>query len=199
LSKEKNIESMGRELGEAFYEIWQETARLHSKWTEYKDLYDHNEEQIDLLNNTASSFFRIVQDMFWESVMLQLCRLTDPAKSAGKRNLSIQSLSTLVDNSIKTELDCVIQSAVESTSFCRDWRNRRIAHRDLDLSTGKECVPLETVNTKKVDAAITEIVLTVNYVHKYYEDTTTLFRVGSLLGGAKCLIYKLENPNDSIT
>ncbi len=189
---------MGRELGEMFYEIWQKTARLHSKWTEYKDLYGRSEEQIDLLNNTASSFFRIVQDMFWESVMLQLCRLTDPAKSAGKRNLSIQSFSTLVDKSIKIEMDSIIQKAIESTSFCRDWRNRRIAHRDLDLSIGRKCAPLETVNIKKVDTAIAEIVSTVNYVHNYYEDTTTFFRGGSLVGGAKSLVYKLESPDDSL-
>lgn len=184
---------MGRDLGESFYEVWQEVARLHSKWSEYKFLYGDSEERINLLNKSASSFFRIVQDMFWESTLIQLCRLTDPPKSSGKRNLTISLFNELVEDSIKMETSNLVDKAKEKTKFCRDWRNRRIAHRDLSLYTNQECLPLEKANIRKVDEAMGAIVNVINKLEKHYENTYTSFNAGGPIAGASSLTYILEN------
>lgn len=184
---------MGAELGECFYEIWQEVARLHSKWAEYKYLYGDSEERIALLNTSASSFFKIVQDMFWESTMVQLCRLTDPPKSYGKRNLTVQLFSDLVEDAIKSETDILVVEAKQSTKFCRDWRNRRIAHRDLSLYTDEACDPLEKASVRKVNEAMLAIVKVINKLEDHYENKSTYFDTGNPIAGATSLIYILEN------
>src|SRR5262245_20632655 len=91
-----SIELMGPELGEIYAALWQEVAWIHSKWAEYVVLYGTKESRVDLLNRAAPRFARLIQDTLWEDVVLHIARLTDPPKSTGKHNLSLQSLGARV-------------------------------------------------------------------------------------------------------
>ena len=141
--KREHIEKLGDNLGSLFHELWNEVAWLYTKWEEYVELFGKTPSRIDLLNQSAPMFFRIVQDSLWENVLLHIARLTDPPKSSGKKNLSIQCLSILVDEEIKETISKQITNAKEKTNFCRDWRNRHIAHRDLKLAMGEQVEPLK--------------------------------------------------------
>lgn len=103
-------------------------------------------ERITLLNQAAPFFFRMIQDELWESTLLSLARLTDPSNSQGnpdRSNLTLQALPALTtDVTLKRELDKKISEATKLTAFCRDWRNRRIAHRDLKLALDEPTNPL---------------------------------------------------------
>ena len=92
-SKAPYVVAMGERLGEQFHALWLDVTRLHIKWSQFVEIFGTAPEQIDLLNRTAPSFFRIVEDIFWQDIMLHLCRLTDSAKSLGKENLSIVGLA----------------------------------------------------------------------------------------------------------
>lgn len=123
--KQEHIEKLGDNLGSLFHELSNEVAWLYIKWEEYVELFGNAPSRIDLLNQSAPLFFRIVQDSLWENVLLHITRLTDPPisgkKSSGRKNLSIQCLSVLVDEEIKETITKQINNAIEKSSFCRDW------------------------------------------------------------------------------
>jgi hypothetical protein len=59
------------------------------KWEEFVVLFGTKPSRVDLVNRAAGGFFRLVQDTFFADVLLHLCRLTDPASTGGKDNLTI--------------------------------------------------------------------------------------------------------------
>jgi hypothetical protein len=76
--KQYYIERMGTQLGTFFYALWQEVAWLYIKWQEYIELFGKKPSRVDLLNNAAPLFFRIVQDALWYDILMHIARLTDP-------------------------------------------------------------------------------------------------------------------------
>ena len=77
---------MGGNLGQLYYELDKEVSWLHDKWGEFRELFCGGQERIDLLSNVASSFFYVMSQVLYESVILHLCRLTDPPGSTKRPN-----------------------------------------------------------------------------------------------------------------
>jgi AbiU2 len=149
-TKRHYIAKMGEELGSLYYALWQEVVWLHVEWAEYVELYGTKPSRIALLNEAAPSFFRLVQDGLFETAVLKIARLTDPPKSVGKPNLTVQQLPALItDEQLRDKMNVSIEAAKTAAAFCRDWRNRRFAHRDLYLSLGLASEPLETGNSQE--------------------------------------------------
>src|SRR5437016_1294947 len=95
-TKKHHISQMGEELGSIFNELWQEVSRLHNDWHEYVQLFGTKQSRIALMNEAAPAFFRMVQDELFDMIVLRIARLTDPPKSAGKSNLTIQQLRPVI-------------------------------------------------------------------------------------------------------
>lgn len=77
-------------------------------------------------------------------MLLHIARLTDPPKSAGKSNLTVQRLTSAIDHpDTKFAVAELITKAQLDSEFCRDWRNRRLAHRDLHLALTRTAEPLQ--------------------------------------------------------
>lgn len=149
--QQHHIEVMGEGLGPLYHALWNELAWLYSKWDEYLELFGTKPSRIELINKVAGHFFRIVQDSLWEDSLLHIARLTDPPKSAGKENLTIRKLPDLIEEErFKKHLSALIDIAVEKADFCRDWRNRRIAHKDLGLAMKTGAEPLKMASRAKV-------------------------------------------------
>jgi AbiU2 len=196
-AKTANIEKMGEPLGTLFSALWQEVAVLHFHWQEYVELFGTKPERIDLLNRAAPHFFRMLQDELWESSLLSLARLTDQSNSQGKQgrsNLTIQALPTLVaDTKLKDEVTKLVAEAIKLTEFCRDWRNRRIAHRDLKLALEQPTMPLAAGSRAQVTDALKAIANVLNALELHYCDSTTRYDLGGPLGGATSLLYVLDD------
>jgi len=80
-SLEKYINEMGQDLGSVFHALNDELAWLYMKWGEYLELFGTKPTRIDLVNQAAGPFFRVVQDTLWEDTLLSIARLIDPPKS----------------------------------------------------------------------------------------------------------------------
>jgi hypothetical protein len=192
-AKAERVRAMGAELGVLYDALWQQVAWLYVKWSEYVVLFGTKESRVKLLNSAAPTFTRIVQDSLWEDVILHIARLTDPPKSAGRPNLSLQRLADAIGHEqTKATVFELMFAALSASEFCRDWRNRHIAHRDLELALeGGE--PLKPVSRKKVREALDTLVAVLNAVSSHYLDTTTIFsEVGPQSGGAQSLLYVLD-------
>ena len=192
----EHVKHMGTSLGEQFNALWQEVAWLHLKWGEYDELFGKKPSRIQLLNNAAPRFFRVVEDVLWEDTLLHIARLTDPGQSPGKgkkANLTIQALPGLVDASIKKSLAGFVDVAVQRADFCRDWRNRKIAHRDLALALDGSANPLKPANRKQVREALEAIVNVLNATSQHYIKSRTMFDYLGGSTGAEALLYVIDD------
>ena len=166
--KDEYICSMGSNLGAVYYSLWQDVAWLHVKWDEYVQLYGTKRERVDLLNCTARFFFKVVHDVLWSDILLGIARLVDPPMTGSKKNMTIRLLPEAVDPCISAKVVCLTNQAVEAIQFCTDWRNRRIAHRDLAVVLGESSKPLEQTSRAKVSDALASVAAVLNAVEEHY-------------------------------
>lgn len=192
--KQHHIEAMGAELGGLYHALWNELAWLHSKWMEYVELFGKKPSRIELINKAAGHFFGIVQDSLWEGTILHIARLTDPPKSVGKENLTIQKLPLLIRNEkAKENVSRLVASAVENTNFCRDWRNRHIAHKDFKLAMETGAEPLMPASRAQIKLVLASLSDVLNGVSMHYMESTTCFDVITAGNGAVSLLYVLDD------
>lgn len=191
-AKTEHIRLMGDELGTIYSALWQEVAWVHGKWSDFVVLFGTKESRVDLLNAAAPAFCRLVQDSIWENVLLHIARLTDPPATAGKQNLTIQRLPALIDRTqSKTVIEAKVHGALHASAFARDWRNRHIAHSDLDLKVSDAARPLEFASRKSVKLALEALSGVLNAVAAEYLDSTSFF--DTLNGDALALLYVIDD------
>jgi hypothetical protein len=77
-AKQANIATMGRSLGEVYSALWQGLAIIFVYWKDYVELFGTKPTRIDILNQAAPQFFRMLQDELWGMSLLHIARLTDP-------------------------------------------------------------------------------------------------------------------------
>ena len=189
--REKHLRDMGPDLGPVYHELWNEVTWLHAKWNQYRQLFGHSLQRVELLNKVAGHFFRIVQDALWDDVILHLARLTDPLKSGGKANLSLRRLPKLIsDATLKKEVGSLIEVALSTSLFVRDLRNRKLAHIDLALALKTGVEPIPGVSRDKVEAALSAVRVVLNKLEAYYWESETAYEHFISMGGeGDTLIY----------
>jgi len=192
-AKKTNIEKMGAKLGVHYSALWQEVALLYRNWGEYSALFGTKPSRIELMNRTAPYFFRMVQDDLLNATLLHVARLTDPPTIAGRSNLTIKGLPDLIDHEgTKSAVKKLIEAALADAEFCRDWRNRRIAHRDLDVALEQSATELAMASQNRIKDAIAAIAAVLNAVSGHYLESETRFDAAGSRGGSVPLLYVLQ-------
>lgn len=191
--KAENVAAMGKDLGEQYSELWQEAAYLHAKWAEYVELFGTKASRIDLLNDAAGHLFAMIQDQMWDDILMHIARLTDPPATGKKRNLSLQNLPDLVGAEVKPRVADRVAAVLAKTEFCRDWRNRRVAHQDLLLALDASSELLKEGSRKDVVDALSAITKVLSEVSEYYMDAEIGLDAFSPAGGAIDLLRLIHD------
>jgi AbiU2 len=192
-------EAMGQDLGELFHALSNELTWLHWHWAEFRTLFGKKPSRIDLMNESAPFFFRVVHDTLFESTLLGIARLVAPPKSAGKPNLTIQrflpvqsqettEIPLIGNRGLQAEINVLVQNAIAVAGFAVDWRNRHIAHRDLELSLKKSLEPLSEATREKVVEALSALREVLNFVEVSYCESTTAYDFVISTWGAETLL-----------
>ena len=189
------IKQMGEELGNVYFCLWQEVAGLYLKWNQYVMLYGADPSSIGLLNKSAPAFFRIVQDGLWENIMLHIARLTDPPCTGKYKNLTVKRLPELVKENchLRNKIELLICTANNATKFCREWRDKRYAHLDLDLILKNTSPALPDATRAKTRCAIEALAKILDAVSAHFLDSSTRFDMLSPPGGGEVLLKILED------
>lgn len=197
--REECIAAMPDPLGETYCALRDELAWLHIKWNDFRALFARSPEAIATLNEVAPVFFGNLQRMMWEDVLLHLCRLTDPVKSVGKDNLTVRRISlSIPDQQLKDQVESYAGTAKDRTQFARDWRNRRLAHRELPPLAGETPTPLAHVSRQSVEDALVALRDTMNAVANHYLGASTGYEHSiEPLGGVESLLSRIANPSNS--
>jgi hypothetical protein len=194
-AKSECIERMGGALGSMYSALWQELAWVHMKWDDYVTLFGTKKSRIEMLNQAAPSFFRIVEDSLWEDVLLHIARMTDAPATKGEGNLSIRRLTPLIDDPVVAErVQELTVATLDATRFCRDWRDRHIAHRNVKLVLDAKAEPLAAASRQSVRQALQAINRLLDAVSGHYLGSTNhFFEDERRPGGAFGLLYVVRD------
>lgn len=185
---------MGKDLASCFFALRNELAITHLRWKQFCILFAEKPSRVDLLNKAAPSFFRMVQDIVFFDILLGIARLFDKPEHRGKKTLTLYQLPPLVtDSDFKKELARVVNEARKASEFARDWRNRRIVHRDFNLTVNGSASPLAEATRKNIDHSLSSLAAVLNHIERKYMGSTSPYEdsIGAL-GGAENLLYVLR-------
>jgi hypothetical protein len=183
---------MGQEFGDVFYWSFNEWCDLQQIWEQFENLFGHSPKRVAVMNEAGAAFFYNVDRLFFEASMLALCRLSDPLKSAGKDNLTVMLFMKYMDSDVrKVKMKALLETVTTSTSFARDWRNRKIGHNNLDLRMGT-AIPLEDATRNAVNEAIASLHSVFEYVAVEFMQTNLGNKVIPSLNNEMTMLHRLH-------
>ena len=173
-----------------------EVTWIHAKWIVYRQIFAASEEKIELLNQSAPFFFSIVQQTFFEDTLLGISRLTDPAKSREEENRSlalfVSKLGKLDHQKLSAELSKDLKIIHECCKPFRKWRNKKIAHSDLNTALKVGPDPLPGISRAKIEEALKEIRNFMNRINGHFIDTHKVYERFITSSGGDVLLGKLK-------
>jgi hypothetical protein len=195
--KQERIAKMGEHLGVLYDSLYNEVIWIKHKWIEYRELYGTNETRIELMNYSAPWLFFIIQKVLFEDILLGLSKITDPPGTGKDETTTLRVIPQFIhDANLKNNVQRCLTTIISHTDFCRDWRNRVIAHKDRKLTLDDpNSKPLQTANRLKVQDAITSIENLINVIEQHYFNSQTAFHFLDSDRGALSL---LELLNDGV-
>jgi hypothetical protein len=125
---------------EIFYEI------KHLKLT-YEQLYSDAEHR-QIISEATLEFFRLVHWSFRDSMILQLCKLTDPAKQGVNKNLTLEYLLSTSEVKKNAKYQEITDVYIHKIELYRKplvkFRNKLQAHADYSTMMNSSIVdPVE--------------------------------------------------------
>lgn len=155
---------------------------LRSFWTHYQILFEGSDLKRELLQNTAHKFFSDLNHMLIEHMILQICKLTDPETTNGKRNLTISFLINNADfAAAPREMEKLKKIAARIDKFSeriRPARNKLISHLDLDAALGRKSLGGASIAAwRKFWLDLQDFV---TMLHRRYVDTHTPFYLNDI-------------------
>lgn len=187
---------MGQELQDAVKILGAQLVELHVVWQQYRDLYA-DAGVIEVLNRTAGLFFKIVQDELWDSMLLGICRMLDPAEQGrGKglrTNLTLYSLPPLIDDAaLKEAVTKACEDAKSLAEFAKNHRDKRIAHQDHGYATNRQSVELGGISRRDVENTLEALRKVLRLVQAHYNDADVRYDINVLVSGADRLVVALK-------
>jgi len=192
--RQRYVDAMGEELGKLYHVLWEEIRWLHTSWGEYVSLFGTSPERIEVLNRAANGYFYIVEQMMWDQVILSVTHFTDKPAAGDQARLTLLELPRAIsDKGLCGSVWRGIKKAEEKAEFCRDWRNRHVAHRNLDLALERpKAKLLKPGSRKKMQDAIDAVAGVLHTVGDHYGQPRINFEV-PIRAGAEHLVYILDD------
>jgi hypothetical protein len=159
-------EKIPDEIRDSFAWLCSEISELTGKWNIYIDFYGA-EDSIKLLTFISPSVFLFIQDSLIKDIFMIIGRLNDPIKTFNKyENISLQILIEKC-NSIPNFCD-KYEQAVEKSNSIEIYRNKFLAHNDLNfvLHPNKNSIP--PIIRKDVDKLVKLLGEICNIVYMHY-------------------------------
>jgi hypothetical protein len=193
--KKEMIEKLGEDFGSLVYAIRNEVTWLTFKWIEFSELFGTKETRIELLNQSAPFFFFTIQKVLWDNLILGIAILTDPIESNGKKNITLKAIPFFIsDANFRKEIERDIKELNSESNFCRDRRNKIIAHMDynfgIDLQNAKV---LEPATREKLRSTIERIQSIYNKIELKYLGRTVGYKYLTSHRGAISLLHTIES------
>jgi len=156
---------LGEEFDTVFELIKNDLFSLRYEWRIYTSLFGTNPERVELLNEVSAQVAGTIDRHLFEGCIIAICRLTDPEEflRSGSKNISVKHLVRFMKTDKQKEhISDLINDCISKASFARSWRNKKIAHSDLDVR--KKAKLMETASRFKVSEAIDAIARIIRWI-----------------------------------
>ena len=187
---------MTEKVKEYYKAIQRQVIRPHARWNQFLELFTISDSQMALLSKTAPGFFGIVRDVIRDDAFITLSRLTDKATTSGQENLTLVALVELIEaevgGSIASNARTLLNDLLAKVSGIRLWRNKVIAHIDLQRALQYDPDPLAKVQRGDIDDAFRLIRQILNEVAAHLGEPETYYEGVVVAGNAKSLVYALQ-------
>ena len=161
-------------VAEVYDELKIEVTWLHGRWIIYQQLFDESDRRIKMLNECASAFFYIIQDVLQGEVQVSLSKLTDPASRGTHDNLSLEQLQRRLekhgDNGLAGPNTADPDTLHLKCQPFRAWRNRQLAHLDLPTSIRSSTNSLPGVSRQMIEEALSLVRNFMNKIEAHYNN-----------------------------
>jgi hypothetical protein len=106
-------------------------------------IFDQDQNDLDVLNDTARHFFSLLNNMFLDGIVLNMARLTDPPETFGKKNLSIRTIQEEMsqDPRCPTYVYPLFTEIHGIADESKLWRHKRGAHIGFNEAMGLATIP----------------------------------------------------------
>ena len=117
---------------ESFLALRQECVWVQSCFNTFCALFESGEETSTVLQQAAPAFFQEINLILLEHFVLQVCRITDPASSNGRENLTIKNLNQALakEGIFSTHIAEQSERIHKYRSLVVDARNQIVSHAD---------------------------------------------------------------------
>lgn len=145
--------SMGEELGALFHVLSGELTWLCWRWREFVELFATKESRLNLVNRSVPFFFYVVRQTLWYERVLAISRLAGPMRRdpipTSPFGASYHSSRT---TPFATRSKGLVEDMDTACEFVTPWRNKHIAHRDLERGMGRQAQPLPEVTKERISS-----------------------------------------------
>lgn len=137
-------------------------------FNEYCILYESGKARLELLEEVAKHFFHDINKILVEYILLNMCKLTDPARSRQDDNLTVKYILKVIgpEATMQLDLDGLSKGIHSIRPYIRDARNKIIAH--LDKNTLLSPGTLGAFPRKIGDSFWNSLQEFVDRIHRYY-------------------------------
>lgn len=181
---------------EVFEELRTEIVWLHGRWIVYRELYGESKKRIELLNECASTFFYVMQDVLLGEVQVSLSKLTDPADAGKFENLTLEQLQKRVEShggqQLSMDLRALLDDLHRKCQPFRTWRNKRLAHLDLTTAMQSTANPLPDISRQMIEEALQVVREYMNSIERHYCDTEMGYEHFMISSGSTALVSMLK-------
>jgi hypothetical protein len=206
--RDEYLAALGPRLGPLYYALYGEVTWLHAEWNQYRILFAT--EHVELLNRVAPFFFRVIHGAISENLVMHIARLTDPAQAGrgrSKDNLTllrlnpnhVPELAAPENEALSRQLSKLIAKAEAEATWVRDWRNRRFAHRDLELAVDGQRKPLPRISRERMERTLDAVEAVLNKVEDHFLQNKIAFKHVITRDDAESLVYYLKIAVDAET
>ncbi|WP_404305916.1 AbiU2 domain-containing protein [Neorhodopirellula lusitana] len=197
---ECSLAAVPAKLAPVYQRLNEELIWIHGKWNMYRQLFGFSKSRVDLLNESSQAFFAVLQPLWIDYLVLEICKLTDPAQSGKYTNLSIEQLHEKLSSTkyrgIRDQLSLLANSVREECKPLRDRRNKRIAHNEFRTAMSQEAVSIRGISFRELEAALESIR---NYMmafrSHFIDDADYTYETFTAGDGGLDLVYVLKQAS----
>lgn len=119
-------------LREKFVHFREECIWLTNCYNLYKTLYEGGPETDALLHRVAPALFLDLNRIVIDHILLQICKITDPAQTGAQQNLTLANLNKHLQalNLYSSEIELVSDKLSAYREVIKPARNKLISHLD---------------------------------------------------------------------
>jgi HEPN superfamily AbiU2-like protein len=174
--------------------LYYEVIALHGRWIIYRQLYGTSAARVDLLNDCASNFFYVIQDVLLNDVQMTLSKLADPRETRGKKNLTLETLLAEVSTRHAAAPIAKLREQLEDFQLrcekVKHRRNKQIAHYDLAAILSSSSIP--GPSRQEIEDALGALREFMNTIEAHFVKTTTAYAAFVTLNDGDDLVWIMK-------